>query len=122
VSLMARMEQTGAPKMLQKMFTQYLLVAPIIPLLGGFMSFHMGGNGKPAAGAVLVLPFMFFISMVVSLMSQKKENIRTGVGWLLAGIAAVDALAVAQVDLYWGIGFMALVPVLKLWQRWVATT
>lgn len=123
VTLMARMEREESPKLWRKMLIQYLLLVPIIPLLGSFMSFHMGGNGKPAVGAVLVLPFMFFISMVVSLMSQKKgRNGGNGVGWLLAGIAAVDALAVARVDLYWALGFMALVPVLKLWQRWVAAT
>jgi hypothetical protein len=45
-----------------------------------------------------------------------------GVGWLLAGITAVDALAVASVNLYWGLAFMALVPLLKFGQRWVAAT
>jgi 4-hydroxybenzoate polyprenyltransferase len=123
VTLTARAESAAdSSSVLKKMMIQYLLLVPIIPLLGSFMAYQMGGKGQPPAGAALVLLFMFFVSMVVSSMTQKKGRVATGVGWLLAGIAAVDALAVASVSLYWGLAFMALVPVLKLWQRWVAAT
>jgi hypothetical protein len=44
------------------------------------------------------------------------------VGTLLAGIAIVDALAVSSVSTTIALGFVALAPVLRLWQRWVAAT
>jgi hypothetical protein len=123
VTLTARAETAAdSPSVLKKMLVQYLLLVPIVPLLGSFMAFQMGGKGQPPAGALLVLLFMFFISMVVSYMTQKKGSVADGVGWLLAGITAVDALAVASVNLYWGLAFMALVPLLKFGQRWVAAT
>jgi 4-hydroxybenzoate polyprenyltransferase len=44
------------------------------------------------------------------------------VGWLLAGIPIVDALAVATVSIRVAVGFVMLAPLLRLWQRWVAAT
>ncbi len=44
------------------------------------------------------------------------------VGWLLAGIAIVDALAIASVSVSLALGFVVIAPLLRLWQRWVAAT
>ena len=50
------------------------------------------------------------------------SNIGNAVGWLLAGIPLVDALAILSANWGLAITFVALVPLLRLWQRWVAAT
>jgi 4-hydroxybenzoate polyprenyltransferase len=56
------------------------------------------------------------------IMRQGGPAIGRAVGLLLAGIPIVDALAVSQVSLPLAFGFVALAPVLRLWQRWIAAT
>jgi 4-hydroxybenzoate polyprenyltransferase len=55
-------------------------------------------------------------------MRKGGAEIGCAVGWLLAGIALVDALAVAQVSFPLAFAFAAAVPLLRLWQRKIAAT
>ena len=50
------------------------------------------------------------------------KGIGRAVGILLAGIPVVDALAVSAISFPLALGFCALAPLLRLWQRWVAAT
>jgi 4-hydroxybenzoate polyprenyltransferase len=107
---------------IKKMLMGYLLLVPIIPLLSTFLFAHFGNGPAPSPGDFLVLPFMLFVSLVSNFMAKGGKYLGQGVGWLLAGIAAVDALAVAPISWQLALGFVAMVPLLKLWQRWIAAT
>jgi len=75
---------------------------------------------------LLPLIFIFLFAAIVALaswiMKQGGPAIGRAVGFLLAGIAVVDALAVSQISLPLAFGFAALAPLLRLWQRWIAAT
>jgi hypothetical protein len=51
-----------------------------------------------------------------------KSNIGNAVGWLLAGIPIVDAFALGEYREVMVITFIAIVPLLRLWQRFIAAT
>ena len=89
----------------------------------------------PAAAAVLVygghrdgrvwgivLLFIVMTLAAIRIMRQGGPAIGRAVGILLAGIAVVDGLAVASVSFPLACGFVALAPLLRLWQRWIAAT
>ena len=78
-----------------------------------------GGN---ALVLVLVAAFAVLIAMASRMMKRGGPEIGRAVGWLLAGIALVDALAVARVSFGLACGFAACVPLLRLWQRKIAAT
>ena len=50
------------------------------------------------------------------------SNIGQAVGWLLAGIPLVDALAIMRDTPLLACAFVVLVPILRSWQRWIAAT
>ncbi len=72
---------------------------------------------------VVVLPFfVLMVGYAARLMRRGGPAIGEAVGVLLAGIAIVDALAVAAVSWPLALGFVACAPLLRLWQRKIAAT
>ena len=71
---------------------------------------------------VIIGVFSIWVLFAMRIMRQGGPAIGRAVGLLLAGIPIVDALAVSQVSLPLAFGFVALAPVLRLWQRWIAAT
>jgi 4-hydroxybenzoate polyprenyltransferase len=72
---------------------------------------------------------IFILAAFAILISYATQTLRKGgaaigqaVGVLLAGIVIVDALAVSSVSVTVALGFVALAPLLRYWQRWVAAT
>jgi hypothetical protein len=62
------------------------------------------------------------VAYATNAMRQGGPAIGKSVGLLLAGIPLVDALAISSISAPLAFGFLALVPCLRLWQRWVAAT
>lgn len=71
---------------------------------------------------VILAAFAILIAYATQMLRKGGAAIGRAVGTLLAGIAIVDALAVSTVSVTLALGFVALAPVLRLWQRWVAAT
>lgn len=81
---------------------------------------YMQGGGWEG---LLVLPFFAVMTWHAGrLMRRGGPSIGEAVGVLLAGIAIVDGLAVAAESLPLAFGFVAAMPVLRLWQRKIAAT
>lgn len=78
-------------------------------------------GGSPLQIVVLGA-FALLVAYATQLMRKGGPAIGKAVGWLLAGIVIVDALAVSSVSAPLALGFAALTPLLRLWQRWVAAT
>jgi 4-hydroxybenzoate polyprenyltransferase len=76
----------------------------------------------PLIPLVIIGVFALWVLFAMRIMRQGGPAIGRAVGLLLAGIPIVDALAVSQVSLPLAFGFVALAPVLRLWQRWIAAT
>lgn len=119
ITIAARREHvtaTSAPRRLLSVFLVLLFFsAPLVVwCLRRELSMPFDGLVPLALGALLSLP--------VGWISKGGPLIGKGVGWLLAGIVIVDALAVSSVSVPLALGFAALAPVLRLWQRWVAAT
>lgn len=72
---------------------------------------------------LVILPFfVLMVGYAGRVMRRGGPAIGEAVGVLLAGIAVVDALAVAAVSLPLALGFVASAPLLRLWQRKIAAT
>lgn len=71
---------------------------------------------------VILAAFAILIAYATQMLRKGGAAIGQAVGTLLAGIAIVDALAVSTVSVTLALGFVALAPVLRFWQRWVAAT
>lgn len=76
----------------------------------------------PLIPLVLIGLFALWVVFATRIMRQGGPAIGRAVGLLLAGIPIVDALAVSQRSLPLAFGFVALAPLLRLWQRWIAAT
>ncbi len=89
------------------------------PALLTAWEFMQGGSWEP----LVVLPFFAWMAWHAGRMMRRGgAAIGEAVGVLLAGIAIVDALAVARVSLPLALGFVATMPLLRLWQRKIAAT
>ena len=84
------------------------------------MRFSAAG-GSPVQVLVLGV-FALLVAFATHIMRKGGPSIGKAVGWLLAGIVVVDALAIANVSAPLALGFVVLTPLLRLWQRWVAAT
>ena len=84
------------------------------------MRFSAAG-GSPVQVLVLGV-FALLVAFATHTMRKGGPAIGKAVGWLLAGIVVVDALAIANVSAPLALGFVVLTPLLRLWQRWVAAT
>jgi hypothetical protein len=122
VSLTARAESQPSTSLIRRLLVRYLLVVPVVPTIGAFLALHFGRSEALPGPGWLLMPWIFFVTLVVRHMGTGKRQLGEGVGWLLAGIAGVDAVFVAQVNWQVALSMVALVPLLRLWQRWVAAT
>ena len=118
ITLAARLERkSGAVPVPASMLAFALLYTPAIVCMMRFAS--AGGNPMQL---VVLAAFAMLVAYVTHIFRQGGPAIGKAVGWLLAGIAVVDALAVATVSVPLALCFVALTPLLRLWQRWVAAT
>ena len=118
ISLAARLElQKGSLPVPMLMLAFALLYTPAIVCA---MRFSTVG-GSPLLVVVLGV-FALLVAYATHTLRKGGAAIGSAVGWLLAGIVIVDALAVAHVSAPLALGFVALTPLLRLWQRWVAAT
>ena len=77
---------------------------------------------RPLLPLVLIFLFAATLTSASRIMKQGGAAIGQAVGLLLAGIPIVDALAISQISMPLAFGFVALAPLLRLWQRWIAAT
>jgi 4-hydroxybenzoate polyprenyltransferase len=71
---------------------------------------------------LLLAAFAILIALATQTLRKGGPAIGQAVGMLLAGIVVVDALAVSSVSVTIALGFVALAPLLRVWQRWIAAT
>jgi len=118
ITVAARLEhKNDAMPLPSAMLAFALLYTPAIVCAMRFSS----AGGSPLQIVVLGA-FALLVAYGTQLLRKGGPAIGQAVGWLLAGIAIVDALAVARVSVPLALGFVALTPLLRLWQRWVAAT
>jgi hypothetical protein len=89
-----------------------------VPIIAAMASDTLLGSFDLIVGMALG----WLLSVPIGFIGLGGPSIGRGVGWLLAGITIVDALAVATVSLPLAVLFACLAPVLRFWQRWVAAT
>ncbi|MDZ4405534.1 UbiA family prenyltransferase [Prosthecobacter sp.] len=118
ITIAARLEhKNGALPAASSMLALALLYTPGIVFAMRFAS----AGGYPMQ-LVILAAFAILIAYATQMLRKGGPAIGQAVGTLLAGIAIVDALAVSSVSTTVALGFVALAPVLRLWQRWVAAT
>ncbi len=113
LSLVARDEGRGTITNARRWIYLLLLLLPSIPVI------------NPGASLLQVLLLVSLSALVVFCIRQMKQgraHIGNAVGWLLAGIPLVDALAISHHHPQVAAMMLLLPPVLKGWQRWVAAT
>jgi 4-hydroxybenzoate polyprenyltransferase len=115
LTLMARGEASGKLSKLRRTLIMLLIALP--GLLGLFANSVFDA---PLIGLSLLQ--VMFATLVADHMKKGGPAIGQGVGWLLAGIPLVDALAIAPLSLITALCFAGIVPLLRLWQRWIAAT
>jgi hypothetical protein len=119
LTLVARAESApGGVSTVARIFARMLLLAPALLALGAVV----GEPTRLVPTVGLVLLFLVWTEGCLRLIRRGGPAIGRAVGWLLAGIPLVDALTVGQVSLPLAAGFVALAPLLRLWQRWIAAT
>ena len=118
ITLSARLERkSGAPPVAMLMLAFALLYTPAIVCAMRFSS-----AGGSSLQVVVLGVFAVLVAYATHTLRKGAAAVGRAVGWLLAGIAIVDALAIATVSPLLALGFAALTPLLRLWQRWVAAT
>lgn len=100
-------------------WTKWLLWMPLLPFLLGERPAIITHAAALAAFVVLAAFAAFVISALIRLRVQKMDS---AVGLLLAGIVIADALAIAPAHPELSLIFVALAPLLRFWQHWVAAT
>lgn len=118
ITVAARLEHKNAALPVAASLLAFaLLYTPAVVCALRFSS----AGGSPLQLVVLAV-FALLVAYATQTLRQGGPAIGKAVGWLLAGIATVDALAVSTVSISLALGFAALTPLLRLWQRWVAAT
>jgi 4-hydroxybenzoate polyprenyltransferase len=118
ITIAARLEhKNGSLPAASSMLALGLLYTPAIVFVMSFAS----PNGY-SMQIVILAAFAILIAYATQMLRKGGAAIGQAVGTLLAGIAIVDALAVSTVSVTVALGFVALTPVLRFWQRWVAAT
>jgi 4-hydroxybenzoate polyprenyltransferase len=129
LTMVARMEAAGHTASLWRSgLAKLLLWSPGI--LAAVMLFNgqrlrlvmILADFRPLLPLILLFVFAALVASASRIMKQGGPAIGRAVGLLLASIPVVDALAVSQVSLPLAFGFVALAPLLRLWQRWIAAT
>jgi hypothetical protein len=83
---------------------------------------HFAAGLAGPAQLLLLAAFALLVAYATQILRRGGPAIGRAVGLLLAGIPLVDALAVSMVSPGLALGFLALVPLLRLWQRFIAAT
>lgn len=129
LTMVARMEAKGSPVSFWRSgFARLLLWMPgILAALTLFDGQRLRpvmilADFRPLQPLILIFLFAAILAMASRVMKQGGHAIGRAVGILLAGIPVVDALAVSQISLPLACGFVALAPLLRLWQRSIAAT
>lgn len=116
ITMAARSEHKGSALGLAKRLLAIVLLAA--PLIAGMVKYSLFGPWD----VLVYMALGWLLSVPIGFISKGGPSIGRGVGWLLAGIVIVDALAVATVSLPLAFLVACLAPVLRIWQRWVAAT
>ena len=117
LTMVARLEgRRGKASMGEVLLSRGLLYTP-----GFLAAWHLMSGGDLKMG-VLIVAFAVLIGWTSRIMRRGGPEIGRAVGWLLAGIALVDSLAVAPVNFPLACVFALSVPMLRLWQRKIAAT
>lgn len=129
LTMVARLEaKRSSASKLQLWSSRVLLSLPgVVAVLlmyvsGSLKPVFILADFTPLIPLVLVGLFAVWVLFAMRVMRQGGPAIGRAVGVLLAGIPIVDAMAVSHVSLPLAFGFVALAPVLRFWQRWVAAT
>lgn len=118
ITLAARLEHRKAKLPLLMMGTALILL-----YMPGLVFVRQFATGLADPWQLVILAaFALLVAYATQTMRQGGPAIGKAVGILLAGIAVVDALAVASVSIQLALAFVALTPVLRVWQRWIAAT
>jgi 4-hydroxybenzoate polyprenyltransferase len=118
LTLLARSEAKGNSGPIVRRLLILLLLTPAF----GSIFCHLGTPLEQRLSLFILPLFVGLVIYAVVTMRKGGPQIGTAVGWLLAGVPLVDALAVANYSLRMAIFFAILPPWLRLWQRWVAAT
>ena len=118
ITIAARLEhKNGVLPAASSLLALALLYTPGIVFAMRFAS----AGGYPMQ-LVILAAFAILIAYATQMLRKGGPAIGQAVGTLLAGIAIVDALAISTVSTTIALGFVALAPLLRFWQRWVAAT
>lgn len=118
ITLAARLEhQKGPLPPFSAMLAFGCLYLPALVSVRGF-----AGGHASMAQLILLGAFALLVAYATQTMRKGGPAIGKSVGLLLAAIPLVDALTIAHLSAPLAFAFLALVPVLRLWQRWVAAT
>ncbi|WP_395741243.1 UbiA family prenyltransferase [Prosthecobacter sp.] len=119
ITLAARSEhkREGMAPAASMLLALALLYTPALVFVARFAS----SGGYPMQILILAA-FAILISYATQRLRKGGAGTGEAVGLLLAGIVIVDALAVSSASVTVALGFVALAPVLRFWQRWVAAT
>ena len=118
ITLAARREhQKGALPSLMTFGALVLLYTPALLFARRF--YTMPVNPWPL---VVLAIFALLVALATQWLRKGGPAIGKAVGLLLAGIVVVDALAVAAISINLALMFVCLMPVLLVWQRWIAAT
>jgi 4-hydroxybenzoate polyprenyltransferase len=117
LTLVARSEAAkGAVPPFTAWFPRVLLVTPA--WVAAWLAFDTGS----VVPLYFIPLFLMWVLLCIRMMRRSGAHIGRAVGWLLAGIVIVDALAVSQVSVAFAAAFVVLAPMLRGWQKWIAAT
>ncbi len=99
---------------------RFLLWVPLLSLLSGKAVEMTLDSAKPLALFVVLAAFALLV--VSAQLRLRSGRIDAAVGLLLAGFVIADALAICTTSPFLALVFVAVAPLLRFWQRWVAAT
>jgi 4-hydroxybenzoate polyprenyltransferase len=118
VTIAARLEhKKGTLPIVKSLVAFALLYTPAIVCVG-----RIASTAADPWQLVILAAFAILVAYATQTLRKGGPAIGQAVGLLLAGIVIVDALAVSSVSITVALGFVALAPVLRAWQRWIAAT
>lgn len=127
VSLVARSEARPQEKSFAGPLGWLCLSVPALAAMGLILANNVSTKFPPSIVIRGNVPPGLFIAGFILWRASRilrggPPAIGKAVGWLLAGIVVVDALAVGPVEPLLSAGFMLCMPLLLLWQRKIAAT
>lgn len=99
---------------------RWLIWAPAVSFLAGKGMVLSLETAAPMA--LFLVPAAFVLLVTSALVRLKHSRIDAAVGLLLAGFVIADALAICTMNPAVALIFVALAPLLRVWQRWIAAT